>query len=158
MPNPNPMGFSKDTLDAFVQPSEGDKKYQNDMRAYRIVEDYTIVQGYRTILVEQRLALECAKKADIELTAMKKELDGYKSACETANNKIHEQRIELTALHEACKEKNYWAWQGDGNDHLETLACPIIIRPEQLRALLGNKAEGDVHTFIANLTKEAKRG
>lgn len=26
-----------------------------------------------------------------------------------------------------------WIWQGDGSDHLESLACPVVIQPHQLR-------------------------
>jgi hypothetical protein len=28
-----------------------------------------------------------------------------------------------------------WFWQGDGEDHLESLTCPILIQPDQLRAM-----------------------
>jgi hypothetical protein len=29
-----------------------------------------------------------------------------------------------------------WIWQGDGEDHLESLTCPVVIRPEQLLAMV----------------------
>lgn len=29
-----------------------------------------------------------------------------------------------------------WLWQGDGHDHLESLTCPVVIQPEQLRGLV----------------------
>lgn len=30
----------------------------------------------------------------------------------------------------------YWVWQGDGLDELETLTCPVLIRPEALLSML----------------------
>ena len=29
-----------------------------------------------------------------------------------------------------------WLWQGDGEDHLESLTCPVVIRPEVLKRIL----------------------
>lgn len=31
---------------------------------------------------------------------------------------------------------DYWAWQGDGEDHLESLVCPVLIQPQQLIQIL----------------------
>lgn len=28
---------------------------------------------------------------------------------------------------------DYWVWQGDGSDHLESLCCPILIHPSDMR-------------------------
>jgi 8-oxo-dGTP diphosphatase len=33
-----------------------------------------------------------------------------------------------------CEE--FWRWQGDGEDHLESLVCSIVIKPEQLREII----------------------
>lgn len=35
---------------------------------------------------------------------------------------------------------DYWFWQGDGEDHLESLVCPVVIRADDLAALI--KSEG----------------
>ena len=35
------------------------------------------------------------------------------------------------------RDGEVWIWQGDDDDHLESLACPILIRPEQLRDIIG---------------------
>lgn len=43
------------------------------------------------------------------------------------------------ALHEARQRGDYWIWQGDGNDHLESLTCPIIIQAKDLRELCFKK-------------------
>lgn len=34
------------------------------------------------------------------------------------------------------ENKEFWYWQGDGTDHLETLVCPVLIRPEALINLI----------------------
>lgn len=35
------------------------------------------------------------------------------------------------------REGEVWIWQGDEEDHPESLACPVLIQPEDLRAILG---------------------
>lgn len=35
---------------------------------------------------------------------------------------------------------DFWYWQGDGEDHLESLVCPVVIQPGQLAALLAHAA------------------
>jgi hypothetical protein len=42
---------------------------------------------------------------------------------------------ELITRREASKS-NYWHWQGDGTDHVESLTCPILIRADQMREIL----------------------
>lgn len=34
----------------------------------------------------------------------------------------------------------FWYWQGDGEDHLESLTCQVVIRAEDLRAMLADRA------------------
>lgn len=46
---------------------------------------------------------------------------------------IDQRRVTATLRCERNGE--VWIWQGDGEDHLESLTCPVLIRPEQLRAL-----------------------
>lgn len=33
---------------------------------------------------------------------------------------------------------NYWVYQGDGEDHLESLTCPVIINPMRLKGAIDN--------------------
>lgn len=35
--------------------------------------------------------------------------------------------------------KNYWLWQGDGDDHLESLVCPVLIQAKQLQAIVAER-------------------
>jgi len=45
--------------------------------------------------------------------------------------------FEEIQLHRSKTKNEYWAWQGDGQDHLETLTCPVLIQPQQLMSLIG---------------------
>lgn len=47
--------------------------------------------------------------------------------------------------HRENQRGNYWAWQGDGNDHLETISahCPVLISAKQLMELLSTAPNRD---------------
>jgi len=42
----------------------------------------------------------------------------------------------LSDKEERIKNGEYWIWQGDNTDHLESLICLIVIEPDDLRKLL----------------------
>jgi hypothetical protein len=48
-------------------------------------------------------------------------------------------RAELTA-HRDKARGDYWAWQGDGNDYLESLICPVLIPAASLRGIIAERA------------------
>lgn len=35
--------------------------------------------------------------------------------------------------------KDYWAWQGDGSDNLQSLVCPVLIQPADLREIIAER-------------------
>lgn len=41
-----------------------------------------------------------------------------------------------TIAEDYIKSEGAWRWVGDGSDNLESLTCPILITPNQLRELL----------------------
>ncbi len=45
-----------------------------------------------------------------------------------------EARAEKMALYRE-RIGEVWYWQGDGEDHVESLSCPILIEPEAMRAI-----------------------
>ena len=47
---------------------------------------------------------------------------------------------ELQQMHRDRENDAYWAWQGDGEDHVESLVCPILISAEAMRGLLSQLA------------------
>ena len=52
--------------------------------------------------------------------------------------RIAELRAEII-MHRDKAKGDYWAWQGDGND-LESLVCPVLIHPHDLRQIIMPKA------------------
>lgn len=47
--------------------------------------------------------------------------------------RVEEERDELRVLKfKKFNEEEYWLYQGDGNDYLESLVCPVVISPEKL--------------------------
>ncbi|SER36849.1 MULTISPECIES: hypothetical protein [Pseudomonas] len=60
----------------------------------------------------------------------------HRDTVETLENEVarHRKAYDL-AIAQANKE--FWAWQGDGTDHLESLACPVMIQASDLRQLSG---------------------
>lgn len=51
-------------------------------------------------------------------------------------------RRELVG-HREKAHGNYWAWQGDGEDHLESLVthCPVLIQAKDLQAIIQERDE-----------------
>lgn len=47
-------------------------------------------------------------------------------------------RTRLDTAHSVANGE-VWYWQGDGEDHLESLTCPILITPAKLRSELEEK-------------------
>jgi len=42
---------------------------------------------------------------------------------------------KVLSLHESKAAGEYWVWQGDGNDHLESLSGAVLIQADDLRIL-----------------------
>ncbi len=42
-----------------------------------------------------------------------------------------------------------WIWQGDGEDHLESLVCPVVIRASDLQSIIDKEAKS-----LKNFIKE----
>jgi hypothetical protein len=59
-----------------------------------------------------------------------------------SSSELDNARRELVA-HREKAQGNYWAWQGNGEDHLESLsfACPVMISATQLKAITDHCAE-----------------
>ncbi len=72
-----------------------------------------------------------------------KERDMAKSqlaACTTSHQKrnaelaaLEDQLAEARGVIRSINHSEYWYWQGDDEDHIESITCPIIITPHKLR-------------------------
>lgn len=60
--------------------------------------------------------------------------NGQQDALKEAAEEITRLKAQLS-MHRAKANGEYWAWQGDGEDHLESLTCPVLIPAESLRKL-----------------------
>jgi hypothetical protein len=75
--------------------------------------------------------------ADLEaqLAEATRKCDGivanYTADLRRLNAEIHRQRDLLRGM-----SGDYWGWQGDGSDNLESITCPIVILPRDLRTLI----------------------
>ena len=58
---------------------------------------------------------------------------GAKVQLESCEAEITNLKNEVEALHRERKGE-VWYWMGDGNDHIESLSCPILIEPEDFKA------------------------
>lgn len=69
------------------------------------------------------------------------------------NGKLREQLRESEALADSARRElvahrekahgNYWGWQGDGEDHLESLSCPVLIPAQSLREIVEKLRESE---------------
>lgn len=61
--------------------------------------------------------------------------NGVLTLCRTCLDDVNRKNPEVRALREAAAG-NYWSWQGDGEDHLESLVCPVLIPAPALQAII----------------------
>ena len=52
-----------------------------------------------------------------------------------------ESKLKLCDYDHRIKLDETWYWMGDGEDHLESLTCPVIINAEDLRNLLADERQ-----------------
>lgn len=105
--------------------------------------------GCGSLSAEDEIELRVAERtADVfkELDSVRNELKTMSEQFRIASEQINylrKQRIALrqavTALKDAA-DGNYWAWQGDGTDNLETLTAPVLITPDDLLKIINGES------------------
>jgi len=50
------------------------------------------------------------------------------------------------------ENKDYWIWLDDGEDHLESLVCPVLIEAYQLRALIEKAKRKEWERVMTHIT------
>ena len=91
------------------------------------------------------------------------ERDAAQAEVEHWKTEVDRYRDEINTRHDKDKG-NFWYWQGDGEDHLESLTCPVLIRAEDLRAIAKQLDEAagllrrglNVNAFEAELYDDAE--
>lgn len=72
-------------------------------------------------------------------------------ALETENVRVHQRNQRMRDYaHEA-----YWCWQGDGEDHPESLTCPVLMSAEDLRSLLADRRLLEAGERLIQATRKA---
>lgn len=69
------------------------------------------------------------------IEAQEKKIAGFVEQAKAAEAHTQKLRRE-NLLYAANARGEFWAWQGDECDHLESLTCPVLIPAAELRALL----------------------
>lgn len=72
-----------------------------------------------------------------ELERRQRIIDGLQEQLK-AQELVHRQERERLALHDAKMRGDYWIWQGNEDDHLESMvgSCPVMITAGQLKELV----------------------
>ncbi len=78
---------------------------------------------------------QCCIKAASEAALAKKTVEGYEQQL----------RIERSAnsFERAWVRDGFWRWMGDGEDHLESLTCPVAIAAADLRVIVEGRAKAE---------------
>lgn len=95
--------------------------------------------------------VECNQRLSHDETFYWVAEEGGEATCSDCTiNKIERHRDELAekvdrlTAHLEAEKGNYWSWQGDGEDHLESLVCPVVIQPGLLKKIVDERMEYDL--------------
>lgn len=80
-----------------------------------------------------------------ERTNMRKAALGWKWEAQRALNDYQKVRHELAELR-AGLAGDLWLWQGDGDDHLESLTCSVVISAADLAAIIHGRGSNECPT------------
>ena len=111
-----------------------------------------IAQAKCLAIAPEEAIIETMSKAAAALTVQEKCIEELKSklAYLEDRNCGLEQTITNLADH---ANGDYWAWQGDGEDHPESLSCPILIGAYDFRELF-NMIPNTVTLNVSGMTDE----
>lgn len=86
-------------------------------------------------------ASERVSDLESRIVELESERDAALEDLKNTTSKADQLFRELVAHREMAENKNYWAWQGDGEDHLETLSnsCPVLLHVHDLKQILEAK-------------------
>jgi hypothetical protein len=98
-------------------------RLEQDVEAYQLSEELQIV---------------LRQKADEREAALENRNAGLIQQCQDAEDQRDEYLNKLRALNHGDKSKA-WHWMGDGNDHPESLCCPVLISSEDLNGIISGR-------------------
>ena len=117
------------------------------------------IEYMRTFEAEDKLIsailLKCHQSEAAEIASLQADIEEL-NILFRGNSEVYEARIK--ELEDKLKLTDYdrritlhetWYWMGDGEDHLESLECPVIINADDLRDLIA-EARADQNKKIGN--------
>lgn len=88
-----------------------------------------------------------ARELERQLSSVRARLGGFISQAEASEKERSELRLQLSKW--MAKREDLWVWQGDGEDHLESLTCDVLIDPQALLGLFSTIADlAEVSTLL----------
>ncbi|SNY95517.1 hypothetical protein SAMN04488142_0017 [Halomonas sp. hl-4] len=119
------------------------------MNAAKAVAGSYLEQAKRMYAECSPEALESEREANAQLTERIAQLEqerdtlayrntGLIQQCRAAERQRDEQLSKLRALNHGSTSEA-WHWMGNGEDHLESLVCPILISAENLKAIFSDR-------------------
>ena len=118
-----------EVVDKLRRDYAGSRALWHEERKHLTERLYTIAEEAQEM---RRLASQRLKEAAKERAQVR----GLEAAVETRQSQLEKWRDE--ARHHRALGNDPWHWMHDGNDHLEGIACPILIHPDHLRELCGS--------------------
>ncbi len=89
-----------------------------------------------------------------ELERLKLSNERLLDICDEQERRIAELQIKLNRLaHGELAKLNMWHWQSDGENHLESLTCMILIHPMDLKDLLWEQRQFRLNDLLSSKTK-----
>lgn len=88
------------------------------------------IRTHRNALAEYEKQAEALRRMLIQAESEAETAEATAASLQ-AENKLHRQK--------AAGE--YWAWQGDGEDHLESLTCPVLVPAQELARFQAERDE-----------------
>ena len=125
------MSEAKEIADEILSPTAGGRRSHSEIVLARAYLDLLLDVVERT--TERDDTVKDRNRLAGELKALREEVNAkYWEAIRADNTRL---RYSLK-LHDAKATGNYWCWQGDEEDHPESLTCPVLIPIDTLRPML----------------------
>lgn len=133
---------SDDELNSLLGDTTGTGELTAEMLALRDERDalQKELAALRGLLTDNLLSLEKAGHRVIRC----REGAGHEDVVQSFVLTIASYQADVESLtrtlksHDARRLGEYWVWQDDGNDHLSSLTCRVLIEASQLRGLIKN--------------------
>jgi hypothetical protein len=156
-----PMEGSDEPIDCLSLTDKGRfvldiKPVKDEGEGYRVYRGFMEVPLLRSaVLVAHEAGEEYEKSIRrVELKA-DQEIDWRDQEIRRLQEEVDRLRAMVNAL-EMEREGEVWYWLGDGEDHVESLTCPVLIEAAALRGILGNRSD-KLREMVAELDLVIKK-